>query len=254
MKQHWRWIVVALSVLIMLFVGKFTKGIDIAGGVEFLYKIDFSKYRELYTNQTEFADVTQRAKDIIIANIRKRVNGLGVGDAEVKPQKAAGDDYIVVRIGGIDDLNKARDIIGKTVELEFALPNSLTGLQQEEQRKKLATDLLAQSIKDPTTMSQIGSQGSNDVYYFLITGAQKEQLPMGLSSSTELIGSLASGEVSKTLVKGLLQNADPLVSGSVDANGFYIIKSLGKVSGQTQGQLSDQELFTKATTKGFSGS
>lgn len=254
MKQHWRWIVVALSVLIMLFVWKFTKGIDIAWWVEFLYKIDFSKYRELYTNQTEFADVTQRAKDIIIANIRKRVNGLGVWDAEVKPQKAAGDDYIVVRIGGIDDLNKARDIIGKTVELEFALPNSLTGLQQEEQRKKLATDLLAQSIKDPTTMSQIGSQGSNDVYYFLITGAQKEQLPMGLSSSTELIWSLASGEVSKTLVKGLLQNADPLVSGSVDVNWFYIIKSLGKVSWQTQRQLSDQELFTKATTKWFSWS
>jgi hypothetical protein len=64
---------------------------------------------------------------------------------------------------------KAREIIGKTVELEFSLPNTETGSQQLASRKKLASDLLNQAIKNPTSMSQFGDQGSNDIYYFQIT-------------------------------------------------------------------------------------
>lgn len=98
-KWNRRWLIVLLGLIIMLFVGRFTKGIDIAGGVEFIYKIDFSKYKEIYKSPSEFASVTQQAKNIIEANIRKRVNALGVGDAEVKLQKVSDDDYVVVRIG-----------------------------------------------------------------------------------------------------------------------------------------------------------
>ena len=36
-----------------------------------------------------------------------------------------------------------------------------------------------------------------------------------------------------------------------NVNGYFIVKSLGKKVG-TQGQLSDQELTTKAQAKGFS--
>jgi preprotein translocase subunit SecD len=76
-----------------------------------MYKIDFSKYKEIYKDDLEYTNITQTAKNIIEQNIRRRVNGLGVGDAEVKLQKAGGDDYLVVRIGGLDDLDKAREII-----------------------------------------------------------------------------------------------------------------------------------------------
>jgi len=75
-KFNWRWLLVGVSILVMLFVGRFTKGIDIAGGVEFMYKIDFSKYKEIYKDKLEYANVTQTAKNIIEQNIRRRVNGL----------------------------------------------------------------------------------------------------------------------------------------------------------------------------------
>lgn len=87
----------------------------------------------------------------------------------MKLQKAGSDDYVVVRIGGLDDLDAARDIIGKTVELEFALPNALSGASQVIARKELASNLLRQIVTDPSQIKQLGEQGSNDVYYFEIT-------------------------------------------------------------------------------------
>jgi preprotein translocase subunit SecD len=75
-KLNWRRLLVIVSFIIVISVGKFTKGIDIAGGVEFVYKIDFSKYKELYSTTAELTTAKQQAKQIIEANIRKRVNAL----------------------------------------------------------------------------------------------------------------------------------------------------------------------------------
>ncbi len=248
MKRNWRWVTVVVGILIVLFIGKFTKGIDIAWGVEFIYKIDFAKYKEIYTNPNEYATVTQKAKQIIESNIRKRVNALGVGDAEIKLQKAGQDDYVVVRIGGLDDLDKARAIIGKTVELEFALPNSITGNANLAARKELAIKLLSQIKTAPGDIASLGEQGSNDIYYFSATGATKQNLPPALASQTERIAALASGQILDDLIEGLLQAAQG--STWVDTYWYFIVKSNGKTVG-AQAALSDQELTDKALTKWF---
>jgi hypothetical protein len=134
--------------------------------------------------------------------------------------------------------------------LEFALPNPLIGSGNKEAREKLANELLAQIIKNPDELKIVGDQGSNDVFYLPLTNSSKNQLPPALSSSTAEIGKLVSGEVLNYLIKGNFQPADPSVSGSTDVNGFFIVKSLGKSSGQVT-QLSDQELSTKATALGY---
>ncbi len=244
-KFDWRRLLVIVSFIIVISVGKFTKGIDIAGGVEFVYKIDFSKYKELYANAAELTTAKLQAKQIIETNIRKRVNALGVWDAEVKLQTAWAEDYVVVRIWWLDDLDKAREIIWKTVELEFGLPNPLVGEGNVEAREKLANDLLAQIIKNPDEIKTIGDQGSNDIYYLPLTNSSKNQLPPALNSDTAEIGKLASGEVLNKLIVGNFQPADTTVSGSTDVNGFFIVRSLWKTTGQAT-QLSDQELGSKA--------
>lgn len=248
--RNWRWLAIGIWLLIILFVWRFTKGIDIAGGVEFVYKIDFTKYKELYKSETDLMAATQKAKLIIESNIRKRVNGLWVGDAEVKLQKVWGDDYVVVRIGWLDDLAKARDIIGKTVELEFSLPNSLTGSANIAARKGLSEDLLQQAIKNPKLMKELGEQGSNDIYYFQITWVNKTQLPPALLENSDLISSLWSGAVLPKLLYGLFQSADPMLSGSNDVNGFFIVKSLWTAAWKAW-PLSDQELISKAAAKWY---
>jgi len=116
--------------------------------------------------------------------------------------------------------------------LEFALPNALSGSAQIEERKQFAGELLTEIKKTPSSMKEIGDQGSSDVYYFQITGANKTQLPTALLASTEDLRNLQSGQVLNNLIQGMFQQADPSISGSTDVNGFFIIKSLGKVAGQ----------------------
>jgi preprotein translocase subunit SecD len=94
---------------------------DIAGGVRLTYKIDFSKYKEIYTNEQEFVTVTRRAQDIILRNIDARISSLGVSDYNSYIQSLNDGSYVVVEIGGVSDLDEAKEIIGKTVELEFKL-------------------------------------------------------------------------------------------------------------------------------------
>lgn len=101
----------------------FKKGLDIAGGVRLTYKIDFSKYEEAYTNETELLQVKKTAQDIILKNIDNRISKLGVSDYSAYIQKLSDGEYLIVEIGGLNDINEAKGIIGKTVELEFKLAN-----------------------------------------------------------------------------------------------------------------------------------
>jgi preprotein translocase subunit SecD len=55
---------------------KFRKGMDIAGGVKLTYKVDFSKYDQIYTNPSERDNAKKQAIAIILTNIDKRISAL----------------------------------------------------------------------------------------------------------------------------------------------------------------------------------
>ena len=79
-------------------VTQFSKGMDIAGGVSLTYKIDLSKYRQVYTDEQEFFQVTRGIKDIILQNIDKRISALGVSDYTSYIQSLDDGEYVVVEI------------------------------------------------------------------------------------------------------------------------------------------------------------
>jgi preprotein translocase subunit SecD len=83
---------------LVLFGAPFKKGMDVAGGVELTYQIDFSKYRSIYPKDGDYNAAVMSAKEIIKNNITRRVNGMGVGDAEIKLLKVGEKDYIVVKV------------------------------------------------------------------------------------------------------------------------------------------------------------
>ena len=96
----------------------FRKGLDISGGTKLVYKIDYSKYKELYS-ANEFLQVKKNIEQVILKNIDSRISGLGVSDYVAKIQTIGEETQVVVEIGGVADLDQAKEIIGKTVELEF---------------------------------------------------------------------------------------------------------------------------------------
>ena len=148
---------------------------------------------------------------------------MGVGDAEVRLLKVGEKDYIVVKVGGLTDVEVAKATIGKTVELEFKLPNTTKATpEQLALRKKLAEDLLENASSWSGKMSQIAEgRQSEDVYYETLTKTW-DQLPQVYQDNSKLLRSL-SGLANQVIQGTYGQQTD--ASGNVQSiKGFFIIK------------------------------
>jgi len=219
-------VIVLLSLAMIIFGPDFKKGIDVAGWVELTYQIDFSKYREAYRNDTDFNTAVQNAKQIIKTNLSKRVNSMGVGDAEVKLLKVGEKEYIVVKVWGLTDVEVAKATIGKTVELEFKLPNEWDATPEElAARQKLAEDLLVTISAQPDQMSQLtANRQSDDVYYDVITKTF-DQLPPVYQDNAEAIKWLSG--VANQIFQGIYSQQPDLSGNLVTIEWFFIVKNKG---------------------------
>ncbi len=86
------------------------RGLDIAGGL----------YVLLEAVETGDQEVDDEAIDRAIAVIRNRVDELGVAEPVIAPQ---GDDRIRIELPDLDDVEQAREIIGRTAMLTFVGPD-----------------------------------------------------------------------------------------------------------------------------------
>src|ERR1044071_154725 len=77
------------------------KGLDLKGGTYFALEIDDSRQRVAIADRK---DAIQRA----VKTVRTRIDGIGVSEAVVQ---TVGDDRIVVQIPGIDDPDRARQMV-----------------------------------------------------------------------------------------------------------------------------------------------
>ncbi len=217
----------------------FKKWLDLAGWVRLTYKIDFSKYEELYKNdQSQLMQVQKTAQDIILQNIDKRISTLGVSDYNAYVQKLTDGEYLVVEIGGIQDLAAAKNLIGKTVELEFKVPNETNTKDPAvvAERQKLAEDIFGSVTKDPSTMKDIGaSKGSQDVYYNNFTDVSLAELPIIYAKNIAALTKIQTGTVYPQLLSGIyhIMNSETDATAKTDTaakalEGFTMIRYIGK--------------------------
>ncbi len=161
---------------------------DIAGWVSLTYKIDLGKYQQVYTEEAEYNDVVRWVKDIILQNIDKRISALWVSDYTSYIQSLDDGDYVVVEIWWVSDLDQAKEIIGKTVELEFKLPYEWDGSDQKVSRQVLAEDLLKKSVASPVSMPTLAlSLASDNVMYHSYVWKTLEELPEYYQNNLDLI-------------------------------------------------------------------
>jgi preprotein translocase subunit SecD len=60
------------------------------------------------------------------------------------------EHYVIIEIGGVSDLDEAKEIIGRTVELEFKLPNNEPATQESiAARRQLAQSVYGQVKANP---------------------------------------------------------------------------------------------------------
>ena len=89
---------------------KLHEGLDLQGGVHLAYQLDTSKISE---------NDRAQAEQSVVEVIRRRIDYLGVAEPVITPSKVGGQSAVIVELPGISDVEKAKEIIGKTAQLTF---------------------------------------------------------------------------------------------------------------------------------------
>ena len=98
---------------------KINLGLDLQGGVQLLLQVDMDKVPDEAKK-----DVTARVAEII----RNRIDEFGVKEPDITTQ---GKDQVVVKLPGVTDRERAKEIAGKAAHLEFKIVNEDTALIQK---------------------------------------------------------------------------------------------------------------------------
>lgn len=129
-------------------ITQFRQGMDIAGWVRLTYKVDFSKYDQIYSTAAERDQAKRDAIGVILRNIDNRISALGVSDYSALQQNIGNETFLIVEIGWVHSIESAKEIIGKTVELEFKVLASDEEKQDMIPKRKTMAENLFEQIKE----------------------------------------------------------------------------------------------------------
>ncbi len=137
---------------------KITLGLDLQGGTQLDYRIDLRKAEELNSDSDSKNDV--RITDLVegVRNtIERRVNGLGVSEPQIYISNVAGEQHIIVELAGIKDIDEAKAIVGKTIQLEFKEQKLEQDPNEAQKVKDAANDALKKAINPLANFDQIAN-------------------------------------------------------------------------------------------------
>lgn len=170
------------------------KGLDLAGGVGLDFKVDMTK-------------VPADRKPQVISGIREvlngRVNTLGVSEPEIVPMMVGDEDHIRVTLAGVNDIEQAKKIIGKTIQLEFKVPREGEDKDLSTRMRTAAEQLLKEWSTKPADRASLiekAKQGDqeNKVFEGNKTLVQSAMDPAILKA----LSGLKEGEFAKEVVEG----------------------------------------------------
>ena len=141
----------------------FQLGLDLQGGTHLVYGADVSTI-----SASGRSSAVEGVRDVI----ERRVNGLGIGEANVQTTKVGNDYRLIVELPGVSDVKQAIAMIGETPILEFKEPgteaSSTLAAGQKSQAdeadaraKKKAEDLL-KKIRLEKNFSEAAKRFSED--------------------------------------------------------------------------------------------
>ncbi|MFT9848418.1 protein translocase subunit SecD [Aneurinibacillus sp. REN35] len=119
-----------------------TLGLDLRGGFEILYEVSPLDAKQKVTSKT--------LKDASEA-LDKRINKLGITEPEIQVE---GEDRIRVRLAGVTDQQKARDLIGKPANLTFRDMNGKVLMNGNDLAENGAQGVLDQQTNQPVVTLQ----------------------------------------------------------------------------------------------------
>ncbi len=245
--------------------GAYKLGLDLHGGVELDYKIDFDDLKnrgQVYSER----DVTEGLKSIV----EKRVNSLGTAEPTISTAKYGDESHIIVQIPtqsfdgeGLTDeqlrtknaeyIARAKDTVGKVVRLEFKEKKTTVTDADKTERMNIAKAMLTEvSAKNAkfADVSKKFAQNNENVGYLTGSSVESAKLPLELSFS-------GFTSITKTGLTGILEG-ETEGSYSVGADGtvskgagekIYVIANITKNEEVTK----ERTISTGASLSGATG-
>ena len=103
----------------------------------------------LKLDEREAKRIKEMAMRQALETIRNRIDQFGVTEPDIRPQ---GDDRIVIQLPGVDDPERAKELIGRTALLEFKLVDESRSPQAAlEQGLPPGTEIAYEIVKDKQT-------------------------------------------------------------------------------------------------------
>jgi SecD/SecF fusion protein len=183
----------------------FNLGLDLSGGTQLDYLLDLSEVEEIDREQ-----IIEGTQEII----QKRVDALGVAEPQIYVSTVADETHVIVELAGIDDVEEAKEIVGKTIQLEF---------------KELATEVTDEKIVWATEQADIAFsklQAGIDFESFGEEQTQEWENDIRIDSQTDLDTAAANPTVIAAL-EGLEVGS---TVGPIDGIDGYTLNLQGEVT------------------------
>ncbi len=204
-------------------------GLDLQGGTQLDYRIDLSGVEARNndddpSNDAVVQDVVRGVQD----TIERRVNGLGVSEPNIYTSDVAGEKHIIVELAGIKDVDEAKAIVGKTIQLEFKEPRTEEDPEADaaltERMEEAGQEALDTILEEPGEFDSISENLQNTDGKILF---EKSRESFGSSLTGELKEVLADMKVGDIYPELVESSGDFLVDASgqvTERQGFMVVK------------------------------
>lgn len=215
-------------------VTHFRKWLDVSGGTRLMYRIAYDTYEQTYSGNTqELNNIKSTVENIIVKNIDGRISKLWVSDYKSYTQQLDNETQIVVEIWWVADLDQAKELIGKTVELEFKLPNDSEWSEEEKaERKTIAQNLYNDLLTKTDKFEAIaGNRESENVLYNKYDKVTISQLPTIYQDNLWVLNETQEWKVSPLMEGNYYTYQYQDESGNVqnlDMNGYTFFHMISK--------------------------
>ncbi len=146
MNEKYKWKVLLIIALVAFSLWKayppqekINLGLDLQGGVQLLLQVDMDKVPDAAKK-----DVADRVAEII----RNRIDEFGVKEPEITTQ---GKTQVVVKLPGVTDRERAKEIAGKAAHLEFKIVSEDPALIEQADEGKVPAGYEYRKIKGSPT-------------------------------------------------------------------------------------------------------
>lgn len=234
-------------------VTNFRKWLDISGGTRLIYRISYDNYEQTYSGNTQaLNDIKRTVENIILKNIDGRISQLWVSDYKSFTQQLDNETQIVVEIWWVADLDQAKELIGKTVELQFKLPNDSEWSEEEKaERTTIAQNLYSDLLDNPDKFEAIAwSRQSENIYYNMYDKVTVSQLPVIYQDNLGVLDETKEWKISPLMEWEYYSYQYQDNSGNVqnvDMNGYTFFRMISKEQWVRSG-ISLSDILEVATT------